>query len=131
MLADSLSFSPQFTLSLPDRLDCIALSGYVQPITLDGCYAPVRLVRFGSNAYSLAVQSSHTGATVDFAVGLTGRVRLDLYNSLGELVRPLLDQSTNEGTYRLALPDDLPAGFYAVKMQTGVFADVKTVVIVR
>lgn len=132
LLADSLTFSPGFTVSLPDRPGCIELEGYIQPVILDGCFAPARLVRFSSTGYSLAVKTTGTGGTaVDFAVGLSGRVRLDLYNSLGELVRPLLDQSTNEGTYRLALPDDLPAGFYAVKMQTGVFADVKTVVIVR
>ena len=132
LLADSLTFSPGFTVSLPDRPGCIELEGYIQPVILDGCFAPARLVRFSSTGYSLAVKTIGTGSTaVDFAVGLSGRVRLDLYNSLGELVRPLLDQSTNEGTYRLALPDDLPAGFYAVKMQTGVFTDVKTIVIVR
>lgn len=132
LLADSLTFSPGFTVSLPDRPGCIELEGYIQPVILDGCFAPARLVRFSSTGYSLAVKTTGTGGTaVDFAVGLSGRVRLDLYNSLGELVRPLLDQSTNEGTYRLALPDDLPAGFYAVKMQTGVFTDVKTIVIVR
>jgi hypothetical protein len=126
LLGDSAAYSPTLTMDIPDRSGCIQFSSTVGNIELYSCFMLGRFVRFGSVVYSLAAQEH----TVDYAVGLSGNIRLELYNSLGELVRVLYDGHSAEGMFRLELPD-IASGLYAVRMKAGQFTDIKPVIIVR
>lgn len=126
LLGDSAAYSPTLTMDIPDRSGCIQFSSSVGNIELYSCFMAGRFVRFGSVAYSLAANEQ----SVEYSVGLAGNVRLELYNSLGELVQVLIDGHSSEGTFQFSLPD-VPSGLYAVRMKAGQFSDLKTVMIVR
>ncbi len=126
LLGDSAVFNPILVMDVPERSNCIQYTASVGSIELYSCFMVARFVQFGSDKYSLAAQ----GRTVDYSVGLAGEIRLELYNSLGELVRVLHDGQSPEGTFRLDIPD-VPAGVYAVRMKAGQFADIKPLLIAR
>ena len=126
LLGDSAAYSPTLTMDIPDRSGCIKFSSSVGNIELYSCFMAGRFVRFSSVGYNLAANEQN----VEYSVGLAGNIRLELYNSLGELVQCLLDTYSPEGKFQCTLPD-VPSGLYAVRMAAGPFNDLKTVMIIR
>ncbi len=126
LLGDSAAFDPILSMDIPERSSCIKYSSSVGSIQLYSCFMAGRFVRFSTTSYSLVAQER----TIDYSVGLAGNLRLELYNSLGELVQVLHDGQSSEGTFRLELPE-IASGLYAVRMKAGQFTDIKPLMIVR
>jgi len=65
------------------------------------------------------------------------RVKLEIYNILGQLVTTLVDEEKMPGEYRILWDgknmrgEDLPTGIYFYRMQTGDFSEVKKMILLR
>ncbi len=69
---------------------------------------------------------------INYSIPVRTHVRLDVMNVLGEIVRVLIDENKQAGSY--SVPVDMtamPSGIYFYRLQSGKFFDVKKMVLVR
>jgi hypothetical protein len=60
--------------------------------------------------------------TIVYALPQAGQVTIELYNTLGQKIRTLLNEYKSAGSYTIDIKaDDLPSGVYLYKMDTGKF----------
>jgi hypothetical protein len=74
--------------------------------------------------------------TIRFTVDKSGFVNLSVFNSLGELVKTLVDEVKNPGVYSVifnagSVKDRLPSGIYFAKMQTTTGSATKKLVLLK
>ncbi len=71
-------------------------------------------------------------ARIRYAVPVAGRVRIGLFNQLGQEVRILVNDFREAGLYETTLDaHGLPSGVYVYRMESGPFVDAKKVVLLR
>lgn len=64
--------------------------------------------------------------TIEFAIGQTSFVKLEVYNSLGEKVADLLNEPKEQGSYKINFnSDNLSSGIYFAKLEAG--SNIKTI----
>ncbi|MFN3780727.1 MAG: hypothetical protein ACK4SO_00965, partial [Candidatus Kapaibacteriota bacterium] len=69
---------------------------------------------------------------LDYAVPFETHTRISLYDSYGNLVSSFVDDIITPGEYTLSFPvDRLPLGIYFIKMNSGIFQEVKHFVKIR
>lgn len=74
---------------------------------------------------------------ITFSVPEASRVRVEIYNLLGEKVRTLVDGEKKAGRYDLLWDSkdgrgvDMPAGVYLIQMKAGSFSDMKKMMLVK
>lgn len=66
---------------------------------------------------------------LEFGVGLTGRIRLELYDYSGRLRQVIADSFVSAGDY--AVDIELPSGVYFYRMSAGLYQQVEPLVIIR
>ncbi len=66
---------------------------------------------------------------VQFGVGLSGRVQIELYDYAGTLNQVLLNESLLAGEYSLDF--DVPTGIYFCKMSSGMYYDVQKIIVLE
>lgn len=113
--------------------------------------ADVKIVIAGSDAHTIALTTTATIATpsefalgqnypnpfnpttrISFDIAAGSRVRLTVYNALGQLVRTLADREYAPGTYSVTADfSGLPSGLYVYKLQAGTFSDAKKMMLVK
>jgi hypothetical protein len=70
--------------------------------------------------------------TIKFSLPVAGRVRLTLYNLLGEKVTELIDKELEAGAHQVEMnTKDYAAGIYFYRMESGSFTDLKKLVILE
>lgn len=70
--------------------------------------------------------------TIVYAVPRAGKVRIELYNTMGQKIRTLLDEPKAAGSYTLNVRmDDLPSGIYLYKMESGNFSRTMKMVLMK
>ncbi len=89
------------------------------------CGKRIRMVSSTGKNYFLTTKENG----VNFGVGLTGNVRIELYDNIGSLKEVLVSGSLEAGEYGLDF--DVPTGVYFCRMSAGMFERVGMVVIVR
>ena len=67
--------------------------------------------------------------SIDFGVGLTGNVRLEVFDYVGNSVLIVSDGALEAGEYSATL--DLPVGVYYCRMRAGMYESVGKVLIAR
>ncbi|MFN8359848.1 MAG: PKD domain-containing protein [Candidatus Kapaibacterium sp.] len=91
----------------------------------DYCGKNIRVVSSTGKRYFLTVKDK----SIDFGVGLSGNVHLEVFDYVGNSVLVVSDGSLEAGEYSAAL--DLPVGVYYCRMSAGMFQGVGKVMIAR
>lgn len=129
------AFLPQTTDSI-FKMDLVVVSAEVQPC--ERASARSNLLQLGNYCAKTIRSVSSTGKdyflnninrNINFGVGLTGNVRIELYNYTGTLEQVLVDNTIEAGEYSIDL--DTPIGVYFVHLHSGMFNNVQKVVVVR
>ncbi len=69
---------------------------------------------------------------IKYAVPHTSRVRIEIYNVLGQRVRTLLDEEKVPGWYTVNFDaSSLASGFYIYRMQAEAFADIRKMIVTK
>ena len=69
---------------------------------------------------------------INFSLPQPGRVRLSVFNSLGQEVETLIDKDMPAGDHRVTFnAGNLPSGIYFYKMESTNFIDVKKMILIR
>jgi len=62
--------------------------------------------------------------TIKFCVAYKTKVKLEVFNSDGEIIKTLLDEEKEAGTYEVEFNGTgMPEGFYSYQLQAGDFLD--------
>lgn len=70
--------------------------------------------------------------TIVYALPQAGQVKIELYNTLGQKIKTLLNEFKSAGSYTLDFrADDLPSGIYLYKMDTGKFTRTMKMVLMK
>jgi len=91
----------------------------------DYCGKNIRVVSSTGKKYFLTVKDK----SIDFGVGLSGNVRLEVFDYVGNSMLVVSDGALEAGEYSAAL--DLPVGVYYCRMRAGMYEGVGKVLIAR
>ncbi|MFN8362088.1 MAG: PKD domain-containing protein [Candidatus Kapaibacterium sp.] len=91
----------------------------------DYCGKNIRVVSSTGKKYYLTVKDR----SIDFGVGLSGNVRLEVFDYVGNSVLVVSDGALEAGEYSAGL--DLPVGVYYCRMRAGMYESVGKVLIAR
>ena len=70
--------------------------------------------------------------TIKFALPVTSRVKINIYNSLGQLVETLADKEMESGYHEVSFDASrLASGVYLYQLQTGEFVSVKKMLLLK
>ena len=89
------------------------------------CGLAIRTVSNTGKSYFIASKESG----VNFGIGLSGKVRLELYDYTGELKEVLIDGALEAGEYSIDF--DLPTGIYFCRISAGMFNDAQKIMILH
>ncbi len=119
-------FAITMSIDSSQTVSCIKTTALGNIIKLgEYCSKKLRRVNITGKYYFLIVKEN----TINFGVGLSGKVRLELYDYTGTLKEVLADNEFDAGEYSIDL--DLPTGVYFYKIHSGLYQDVKKGVIVH
>lgn len=89
------------------------------------CAKGLRLVGISSTNFTVRPSAPNPAVSttvINYSIGLPGQTTIALYNSMGELVMNLVDQSLSAGEYEYTLDaTGLPAGTYYYQVVSGPF----------
>ncbi|MBK9247204.1 MAG: hypothetical protein IPM69_03610 [Ignavibacteria bacterium] len=123
--ADSV-FDVRLTLDTAQFALCETVSTTGNSLKLaDYCARSIRAASGTGQSYFLAVK----GNTIDFGVGLSGNVRLEVFDYIGNSVLVVSEELLEAGQYSTTL--DLPVGVYYCRMRAGLYEQVGKVLIAR
>jgi len=95
----------------------------------------VRLVDAAGKGFTLDQNQPNPSSRltqINYGVGASGKVQINLYDAKGELVRALVDGYQKQGRYELTLDvSDLPSGSYYYTLVSGTWSQTKTLSVVR
>jgi hypothetical protein len=120
------TFPVKLTLDSVEVQPCESVTARGNILEL-GEYCGKRIRMVSSTGKSYFLVNKENG--MNFGVGLSGKVRLELYDYIGTLKEVLVNGSLEAGEYGLDL--DLPTGVYFCRMSAGMFERVGMVVVVR
>jgi hypothetical protein len=100
------------------------------------CVENLRLVRLispvGYSLQQVVPHPAHGTVALRYSIGDAGRVRLELFNAMGERVAVLVDAEQPAGEYELQLNTDrFPAGVYFYRLVSGPYSETRRMDIVR
>ncbi|MGE5353030.1 MAG: T9SS type A sorting domain-containing protein [Syntrophothermus sp.] len=69
---------------------------------------------------------------IKYSVREDGKARLTLFNSIGQVIKVVMDEVKTKGTYEVILNcQDLPSGIYFYELKSGNFRDTKKLVLLK
>ena len=74
---------------------------------------------------------------ISYQLSMISKVKLEIYNTLGQLVRVLVDEEKQAGEYRVMWDGkdmrgkDIPSGVYVYRLKAGDFSEVRKMVVLR
>lgn len=70
--------------------------------------------------------------TIKYAVPVTGQVMMSVYNSMGQLVKVLVNEVQTSGAYNVSFDgSDLASGVYLYRLEAGNFIETKKMILVK
>ncbi len=138
MLSDSSQFTPEYgKISFGDRDSCVTSISTNGNIALEQCVQDLRNIKIDRNNFSMIPISpnpvSQNVAKLQFSVGLNNvYTKIEIINSMGEVVRTLQDGEMNSGSYEATIiTSELSSGTYYINMVSGPFSSREPLVIVK
>nr|MCU0365484.1 T9SS type A sorting domain-containing protein [Ignavibacteriaceae bacterium] len=72
------------------------------------------------------------GTTINFSIPAEGFVTLDVYNSIGQKVASLVNETKTAGSYTVGFDaSDLTSGIYFYKISSGNFTETKKMILLK
>ena len=74
---------------------------------------------------------------INYQLSMKGMVKLEIYNTLGQLINTLVDEEKNPGTYKVQWNGkdfkgrDVSSGLYFYRLTAGKFSEVKKMLMIR
>lgn len=135
-LAQSYRLEPTIDLLLPDTVrPCVLVKNITESVVLHACAGNLRLVHLGDAGFRirrLVPNPAGDVVTIDYEVGFTTPVRLELYDAVGRRVQRLVDAEQERGLYQLHLRlDGLPAGLYWCRYIAAGVVDIQALQVIR
>jgi hypothetical protein len=70
--------------------------------------------------------------TIKYSVPVTGQVKMSVYNSMGQLVKELVNEVQTSGTYNVSFNgSDLASGVYLYRLEAGNYLETKKMILVK
>lgn len=115
----NLSVMADFAGEVP----CLNVTEDVANVRLLTCFTQGHLIKYSPTLYMLAApQPNPAGETVKikYNIAYKADTKIEIYNSLGNIVKTLVDGSLPEGSYESSFPvSELSSGVYMITMQSG------------
>lgn len=116
--------------------ECLRVDGSTTVIKIGKvCSIDLRAVASSGRIFAISQNypnPSGAQTTIDFSVGLDVPTTITLYNSMGEVIDTLIDQSLKAGAYQLDLSTStLPSGTYMYRIISGPYTETKQMVIAK
>ncbi len=113
--------------------NCIVPLNDTLAITINTCFTEGRLVLVSDGEYYLNQVHPNPASesfTLDFGIAFDGLTKIQIYNSMGELVMNVKEEELQKGKYEVNIPvSSLSSGIYFIKMEAGPFAKVRKLII--
>jgi len=111
----------------------ISIPGYV---IMNTCVRNLRSILTAGANYALQEidpnPASSGKITLRYDVGLKGMTRIEIINSMSEVVRTLINEEKEIGNYESVIPiEGISSGNYFIRMNSGPFSDVKQLIIAK
>ncbi len=127
-----------FAMNADQGSKCLMITPDSTTITLDQtCAYNLRsTLLFSGVNYALNAVNPNPigtgGADISFAVGLDGYTTVAVYNTMGELVKTLVQGNVQKGAYQVPLGvEDMNSGMYWIRMISGQFSEEKQIIIAK
>jgi len=109
----------------------ISLPGFV---VMNTCVKNIRGILTSGTNYALQeIQPnpvSSNNINLSYEVGLKGFTKIEIINAMGDVIRTLINEEKEIGSYQSVVPlDGISSGTYFIRMHSGPFADVKQLII--
>jgi len=109
----------------------VDMGAYEGPSTTDISPTPLHLPR-SSKLYANYPNPFNPSTTISYDVSQAGRVQLKIYNTLGQMVKKLVDAQQNAGSYKLHFKaDGLASGMYFYQLKIGSFEQTRKMLLLR
>lgn len=137
MLSDIKEFPVQIAnITTFSRDVCVTRTGEPGKVVINTCVVNLRPIVFSKVQYSLHSIDPNpvSGETIKltYDVALDGYTRLELINSIGEVIGLPVSHELESGRYEALIPiENLASGVYYVRMISGPYTDTKAFVIAR
>ncbi len=96
------------------------------------CLGNARLLTIGAGTFALHAPQPNpagSGATIRFELGFGTEARLQVFNTLGEVVAELAGGRMAAGEHEVQVPQGLSKGVYLIRLNAGPFSDAQTLVV--
>lgn len=138
LLSDSSAFSPVIDeITFNGRNSCVVPSSVNGRIELESCVQDLRNIKINTNKFVLGKVNpnpiSSNSFDLSFGVGLENvETRIEIINSIGEVVKVISNTSLPAGQYNLSVPvNELPSGVYNINMVSGPFKQTEKLIIAK
>jgi len=111
---------------------CVSPEYFGTKIEMKDCFIEGRLIIPSETIYYIAVNPSPAQSTteISFGIGLDGFTKIELYNSVGELIEIILKNHTDEGIYSQSIGlEKYSGGLYFLRIQSGPYVEAIPLVI--
>jgi hypothetical protein len=134
-VGDATASELPFSVVLPNQ-SCVSVAASVGRILLDSiCGLSYRMIEIDTNAYVLKSPRPNPfnpTTEIEFSLGLDGPTRLEVLNGSGERVAVLVDEYMQPGGYAVRWDAGaMPSGLYYVRLLSGVWTQIESMVLVK
>ena len=137
LLSDSATYTIDIAdATTKDREICTPITTKHATVSIDACFVNGRLISFSGSSFALKGVSPNpvhnSDISIDYSIGFKVNTMIEIYNAQGERVSQAVNETLEQGDYRLTIPmDALPNGNYFCRINAGPYTEVKPFTINR
>ena len=111
-------------VNLFDEQNCAEIINIDGMINYSGCGLDIRNIMIAHTNYSFnIIENNQENITLECGIGLEANTNLSIFNSIGELISIITNNTHKEGVYQYNLPtNNLSNGLYFAKINSGPFS---------
>jgi hypothetical protein len=134
-VGDTIASELPFSITLPNQ-QCESVAASAGRVLLDSiCGLSYRMIEIGPNKYVLKSPRPNPfnpSTEIEFSLGLDGPTRLEVLNGAGERVAVLVEEYMQPGGYAVRWDAGaMPSGLYYVRLTSGVWTQIQSMVLVK
>lgn len=115
------------------KLTCVSPVKDTLTVLINTCFTEGRLIYVSENEYMLkSINPNPAGDVFDinYVLSFDGPTKIEIYNSLGNLVKTVLNEYSKEGEHSIKVSaDEIANGIYFIRFESGFFTQVGKLII--